>query len=158
MQNSLKSKELKRQIEPRQNEITDMKRQIKEMDLELQQYHFSNAALDLMIGELGLKIEGMQKEISVQDKEINTNSGVLEMFKECLIYIATQTDNHKAVKNKVIQMYKRFVTKAEGRALETDTDAKSESLRMREFLEKSVESIKKKIEKDMSSFTVEATR
>lgn len=36
-----KIKELKRQIEPRENEISDMRNQIEEMDLELEQvYHF----------------------------------------------------------------------------------------------------------------------
>ena len=44
----------------RENEITDMKEQIKEMDRELEQYHKSNAALDLMIGELRQKLDGMQ--------------------------------------------------------------------------------------------------
>ena len=36
-----------------------------EMEFELEQYHKSNAALDLMIGEL-LKIEGMEREIAEQ--------------------------------------------------------------------------------------------
>ncbi|OQS02156.1 WD domain-containing protein [Thraustotheca clavata] len=49
-----KIKELKRQIEPREHEIADMKLQIEEMDQELEHYHKSNAALDLMIGELTL--------------------------------------------------------------------------------------------------------
>ena len=35
-----KIKELKRQIVPRENEIADMKSQIKEMDQELEQYVF----------------------------------------------------------------------------------------------------------------------
>lgn len=34
-----KIKELKRQIEPRENEISDMRNQIEEMDLELEQVH-----------------------------------------------------------------------------------------------------------------------
>ena len=51
-----KIKELKRQIEPRENEIADMRKQVEEMDLELEQYHKSNSALDLMIGDLRLKV------------------------------------------------------------------------------------------------------
>jgi hypothetical protein len=45
-----KIKELKLQIAPRENEITIMQRQIEDMDLELEQYHKSNLALNLMIG------------------------------------------------------------------------------------------------------------
>ena len=66
-----KIKELKRQIEPRENEITDMKEQIKEMDQELEQYHKSNAALDLMIGELRDKLDGMQREIMRQRQRLS---------------------------------------------------------------------------------------
>ena len=39
-----------------------MREQLKEMEVELLQYHKSNAALDLMIGELKLKKEGMMKD------------------------------------------------------------------------------------------------
>lgn len=35
-----KIKELKRQIEPRENEISDMRNQIEEMDLELEQVRY----------------------------------------------------------------------------------------------------------------------
>jgi hypothetical protein len=45
-----KIQELKRQIMPRKKEIQDMREQIMEMEVELLQYHKSNAALDLMIG------------------------------------------------------------------------------------------------------------
>ena len=45
---------------------SDMKDQIKEMDRELEQYHKSNAALDLMIGELRQKLDGMQRTIMSQ--------------------------------------------------------------------------------------------
>jgi hypothetical protein len=47
-----KIKELRRQIEPREQEIKSMRTQTEEMDVELEQYHKSNAALKLMIGEL----------------------------------------------------------------------------------------------------------
>jgi hypothetical protein len=37
---------------------------------ELEQYHKSNAALDLMIGELRLKMDGMQREINEQRESL----------------------------------------------------------------------------------------
>ena len=40
--------------------LQDMRDQMKEMEVELLQYHKSNAALDLMIGELRLKRDGLQ--------------------------------------------------------------------------------------------------
>ena len=41
-----------------------MREQLKEMELELLQYHKSNATLDLMIGELRLKRDGMATEVA----------------------------------------------------------------------------------------------
>ncbi len=57
-----KTKELKQQIEPRETEISDLLRQFEEMELELEQYHRANSTLDLMIGELRLKMVSLYKE------------------------------------------------------------------------------------------------
>ena len=56
-----------------------MANQIKEMDMELEQYHKSNAGLDLMIGELRLKMEGMQREQDQQDSNIEQCDGYVEV-------------------------------------------------------------------------------
>lgn len=61
-----KIKELKLQIAPRETEIMTMRKQIEEMDLELEQYHKSNRALNLMIAELKLKLDGLNKENALQ--------------------------------------------------------------------------------------------
>ncbi len=47
-----KIKELKKQIEPREQEIADMKEQIKEMDGELERYgHVEQGQEKLIVGE-----------------------------------------------------------------------------------------------------------
>ena len=61
-----KIKELKLQIAPRETEIMTMRKQIEEMDLELEQYHKPNRALNLMIAELKLKLDGLNKEHALQ--------------------------------------------------------------------------------------------
>ena len=58
-----KIRELKSQIEPRQDEIAQAKQKIKEMDSELERYHQNNLSLVLTINDLKLKIDGQQKEI-----------------------------------------------------------------------------------------------
>ncbi len=68
-----KIKELKRQIEPRENEITNMKDQIKEMDEELESYHKSNAQLDTLIGQLRGKLDGMQRDI-MKKRQLHTDT------------------------------------------------------------------------------------
>ena len=116
-----KIQELKRQIMPRKKEIQvscwlrvatctyqsrlhptmlllwscfpqDMREQLKEMEVELLQYHKSNAALDLMIGELKLKKEGMQRD----------NDGVLSQLSEATSHVdRIRADVYAALKPSV---------------------------------------------------------
>ena len=94
-----KIKELKRQIEPRENEIADMRTQVEEMDLELEQYHKSNSALDLMIGELRLKMEGMQREISAQQEELANSQEYTARFRRDLEGATRYLDDYKMLKS-----------------------------------------------------------
>ena len=58
-----KIRELKRQIEPRENEIANMKQQIKEVDAELESFHQSNAELDQAIGDIRQQIDQLHESI-----------------------------------------------------------------------------------------------
>merc|ERR1712097_28298 len=104
-----KIKELKRQIEPRENEIADMKEQIKEMDQELEQYHKSNAALDLMIGELRLKLDGMSKELSQQKSLIKAGESYTRKFRRDLAMCAAGVEDQNDLKAGVKELYQRYV-------------------------------------------------
>lgn len=44
------------------------------------QYHKSNSALDLMIGELRLKVDGMQKELHAQNKRLEEGARFARQF------------------------------------------------------------------------------
>ena len=50
--------------------------QVEEMNLELEQYHKSNLALNLMIEELKLKLEGLRRELLSQKERAATNTRV----------------------------------------------------------------------------------
>ena len=93
-----KIKELKRQIEPRENEIADMRKQVEEMDLELEQYHKSNSALDLMIGDLRLKMDGMQKEITHQQGVLSNAHEYVSRFRRDLQTSSRHLDDYKQLK------------------------------------------------------------
>ena len=60
-----KIKELKKQIEPREVEIMEMKEQIKDMDQELERYHKNNSSLELTISDLKLKLDGTPRETPI---------------------------------------------------------------------------------------------
>lgn len=104
-----KIKELKLQIAPRENEITVMQRQIEDMDLELEQYHKSNLALNLMIGELKLKLEGLRKELLSQTSRVEINSKLLERFMRDLQEAWSVRQDYSAMKAKVVQLYRIYV-------------------------------------------------
>jgi cilia- and flagella-associated protein 57 len=148
-----KIKELKRQIEPRENEIADMAQQIKEMDQELEQYHKSNAALDLMIGELRLKMEGMQVELDEQKKKLKEAEDIIAVFSTDLHALNLDIDNYKKLKGGITKMYKKHVQDVGlvgGKEVGTGSAAAQQEFnRQREYLEKSVESLKRKLAKDM---------
>ncbi|GMI47566.1 hypothetical protein TrCOL_g2169 [Triparma columacea] len=169
-----KIKELKRQIEPRENEISDMRTMIEEMDLELEQYHKSNSALDLMIGELRLKMDGMNREIAAQKKVIETGDEFIGRFRvdleECAKRIGSGSG--KALKDEVARIYKVYARddvakgaegrgaggnggggkkgkKGKGKGGEGGEAVQTQYNRQREHLERSVESLKRKMAKDV---------
>ncbi|RLN86703.1 hypothetical protein BBJ28_00010446 [Nothophytophthora sp. Chile5] len=143
-----KIKELKRQIEPREKEIADMKTQIEEMDAELEQYHKSNAALDLMIGELRLKMDGMQKELNLQAAQVALGKSLMHQVQTDLLGCAQLLDNKKALKGAVMALNKKYEDGVTPDAKEPNSQA--EYNRQREYLEKEVESLKRKIMKGMT--------
>ncbi|KAK1931919.1 Cilia- and flagella-associated protein 57 [Phytophthora citrophthora] len=143
-----KIKELKRQIEPREQEIADMKTQIEEMDAELEQYHKSNAALDLMIGELRLKMDGMQKELNLQAAQVALGKALVRQVQSDLLGCAQLLDNKKALKVAVMALNKKYEDGVTPDAKEPNSQA--EYNRQREYLEKEVESLKRKIMKGMA--------
>ena len=149
-----KIKELKRQIEPRENEIADMAQQIKEMDQELEQYHKSNAALDLMIGELRLKMEGMQQEIDLQKATMIEGETLIAKVTSDLEDMIASNRSHKTLKKSVVKLYKKYIQddlamNNSSSSSGGDSDVQSDYNRQREYLEKSVESLKRKLAKDM---------
>jgi WD40 repeat protein len=151
-----KIKELKRQIEPRENEIADMAQQIKEMDQELEQYHKSNAALDLMIGELRLKMEGMQVELDEQKLKLKEAGEIIASFSADLHSLYQDIDSYKRLKVGITKLYKKNVQDSEVKQSAGNKEGKTGSAaaqqefnRQREYLEKSVESLKRKLAKDM---------
>ena len=78
----------------------------KEMDQELEQYHKSNAALDLMIGELRLKMEGMQVELDEQKKKLKEAEDIIAVFSTDLHALNLDIDNYKKLKGGITKMYK----------------------------------------------------
>lgn len=156
-----KIKELKLQIAPRENEINTMRTQISEMDLELDQYHKSNEALNLMIEELKLKLEGIKKDIERQQERCSLNSRLLERFKRDLQEVwALRAEDPAAFKARLIKMYRVYVqedlspaslsgTAGPGAGKNIDLDDPQQMYnRDREQMERSLDSLRRALKAD----------
>ena len=142
-----KIKELKKQIEPREVEIMQTKEQIKLMDQELERYHSNNGALELTISDLKLKIDGMHREIVTLRSQISgANARVNAICNELHSTAQCIQDPH-ALKDAVKNMYHKYVTEVTSSQV-VENNVAAEYSRQREYLEKSVESLKKKLTKN----------
>jgi chromosome segregation ATPase len=146
-----KIKELKRQIEPRETEISNMKSQIKDMDSELEQYHKSNAQLDLLIGELRAKLDSMQKNILGQRKVIGDQESLMRRCKSELHECAQVIQQPGALAEKISKLFQSHVTKQQVQKNEVDVNVQSEYQRHQQYLEKTLHALKIKFSKDVKA-------
>jgi chromosome segregation ATPase len=137
---------------------------VEEMDLELEQYHKSNAALDLMIGELKLKIDGIQRETDSSDAALRASQAYLVRFRGDLKVCAQSLGQYKPLKAAVRHLFAKYVqeegnhSSAQKDGDELELDPQMEYNREREHLEKNVEALKHKISKDMELLLADHSR
>merc|ERR1711907_246378 len=83
-----KIKELKAQIDPKNEYIAEMKTQILAMDAELEDYMRKNKQLALDISQLQMKQRALQEEIKSQKKKLRDDLALIKRFKlelsECM--------------------------------------------------------------------------
>ena len=142
-----KIKDLNRQIEPRENEITDMKDNITEMDHELEQYHKMNAALDKMIGENREKLDSIQRQIMQQRQRISDQESRSNSFCSELHSVAQHIQDPEMLKEAVKRLHSRYVLK-KVKTGDLDADITKEYKRQKEYLEKSVDALKRRLNRD----------
>ena len=134
-----------------------MKSQIKQMDRELEQYHKSNAQLDLMIGELRARLDAMQREILEQRKKICDSAAVIRRFKselhECVQYIQSPEKLRDALAALHRQHVQRELPKHE-----LDVNVQHEYHRHREYLERSLLALKDQFSGDVAVHRAENMR
>merc|ERR1711904_485362 len=136
-----KIKELKAQIDPKNDDITDMKKQIQAMDADLEDYHRKNKQLQLDISQLQVKQRSLQDEIVSQRKKMTDCQTIIKRFKNDLHECVQFIQEPKQLKESVTNLFKKYVPHGIKKQ-ELDSDIQ------REYLEKSVESLKRKLAKD----------
>ncbi|CAE8610875.1 unnamed protein product [Polarella glacialis] len=152
-----KIKELKAQIDPKNDSIAEMKKQIQAMDADLEDYHRKNTQLQVNIVQLQNRQRSLQEDIVSQRKKMTDCQTVIKRFKtdlhECVQFI----QEPKLLKDSVTALYKKYVPNGVKKQ-ELDSDIQREYNRQRDYLEKSVESLKKKLLKDSDVHRQDNTR
>eukprot|EP00747_Dinoflagellata_sp_TGD_P106608 gnl/TRDRNA2_/TRDRNA2_169896_c2_seq1.p1 gnl/TRDRNA2_/TRDRNA2_169896_c2~~gnl/TRDRNA2_/TRDRNA2_169896_c2_seq1.p1 ORF type:complete len:1270 (+),score=343.39 gnl/TRDRNA2_/TRDRNA2_169896_c2_seq1:135-3944(+) len=140
-------KELKLQIDPKNDAIAEMKRQIQALDTDLEAYHKKSNQLMVSIEQLQISQKTMQDEVLTQRKKVADCKTITKMFKndlhECIQYI----QEVKPFRESVLSFYKKYCPNGVKKQ-ELHPDIQREYNRQRDYLEKSVESLKKKLDKD----------
>ncbi|KAJ4459589.1 putative cilia- and flagella-associated protein 57 [Paratrimastix pyriformis] len=139
-----KIKELQKEIQPRDEEIAQMHDQIRDMDGELESDHRKFAELQANKADLDLKNAALKKEVALRQK-VFTQARVIENFEH---------DLHSVVASEPRQwpglikaLYEKHVVRpAEASRMQEGSDEKvQEFARQREFLERSVQMLKKSL-------------
>ena len=144
-----KIRELKLQIAPREAETAALRRQSEEMALELEQYHKSGQALELMLAELRLKAEGLRKELVNQEERCTVNAHLLEKFKRDLRGAWSVHGDSAAFKAKVVKLYRVYVQEDVAGSSGSDaSDPQEVYNRDREQLERSLEALRRALKTD----------
>merc|ERR1712096_273824 len=142
-----KIKELKKQIEPRQKEITLMKEQIGEMDQELERYHNMNTKLNLNIENLKLKLRGTETRLRSEESKCSSLTNICTRFRADMHETAKLVQDPKKLATKVKDVYARHARDFKTGDLTVDESVQDEYNRQREYLERSVGSLCKKLAK-----------
>mmetsp|Transcript_2588 Transcript_2588/g.4777 ORF Transcript_2588/g.4777 Transcript_2588/m.4777 type:complete len:1201 (+) Transcript_2588:52-3654(+) len=152
-----KIKELKAEVDPKNDSIAEMKKQIQAMDGDLEDYHRKNTQLQVNIVQLQNKQKSLQEDIVSQRKKMTDCQTVIKRFKtdlhECVQFI----QEPKQLKDSLTALYKKYVPNGVKKQ-ELDSDIQREYNRQRDYLEKSVESLKKKLLKDSDVHRQDNTR
>merc|ERR1719436_1901030 len=142
-----KIKELKAQIDPKNDSIAEMKKQIQAMDSDLEDYHRKNKQLQVNIEQLQSKQRSLQEEIISQRKKMTDCQTIIKRFKNDLHETVQFIQEPKQLKDSVQALYKKYLPNGIKKQ-ELDGDIHREYNRQRDYLEKSVESLKRKLLKD----------
>merc|ERR1712054_450063 len=110
-------------------------------------YHRKNKQLQLDISQLQVKQRSLQDEIVSQRKKMTDCQTIIKRFKNDLHECVQFIQEPKQLKDSVTNLFKKYVPHGIKKQ-ELDSDIQREYNRQRDYLEKSVESLKRKLLKD----------
>ena len=143
-----KIKELKRDIAPRELEINRLKEHTKDMDKKLKHFNKVNANLGIIVDELRDKQDKMQEMIKKNRSKIRENDIMIKRFKDDVYNAVQFIDNFLQLQKEVTKLFGKYVKDKDIKSVEIDPDIQKEYENQKKYLENSVNSLKKKLQKD----------
>ncbi|XP_054689063.1 cilia- and flagella-associated protein 57 isoform X1 [Grus americana] len=141
--------ELRKQIESRENDIKTMKEQIHEREGELERFHKESTQLKLNITQLQQKLKATDCEMHRERQKKQNMAAVIKRFKTDLHNCVGFIQDSKKMKDGIHELYAKYVQQSDMVETEAvDTDLQQEYLRQREYLERNLAALKKKVVKD----------
>lgn len=152
-----KIKELKRDINPKEAEIAKLNEQTTKMDQELKHFQRVNENLALIVDDLKMRQEGLQKEVKDQNEKLEEQESYIKKFNDDLFDCMNNISSKKALKASIVSLHKKYVLE-EVRTNKGEADLQKEYAANRKYLEKSVNYLRIMIAKDSSNHKQEYTR
>ena len=104
-----KIKELKRDIAPREMEITRLKKETNEMDKNLKHYNKINANLGYIVDDLRTRQEHMQELIKKNRTKIRANDIKIKEYKNSVYYVVQFIDDYELLKKAIYEKLSKYV-------------------------------------------------
>ncbi|KAM7106339.1 cilia- and flagella-associated protein 57 [Ciconia maguari] len=141
--------EFKKQIESRENDVKTMKEQICEMEGELERFHKESTQLKLNITQLQQKLKATDHEMRRERQKKQNMEALIKRFKTDLHNCVGFIQDSKKMKDGIRELYTKYVQQSDTVQTEAvDTDLQQEHARQREYLERNLATLKKKVVKD----------
>lgn len=144
-----KIQELKNQIEPRNREIQELKENIRDMETELTSFHKTNLSLEQQLHEVREKLHAARQELA---REAHSNKRCQQFLRKIRVDIletAGLIQEPNALKTAVTDLYHKYSADDEFlRSREADVDAQCEFIKQRDYLERTIASLKKQVSQD----------
>jgi chromosome segregation ATPase len=121
------------------------------MDIELQQYNKNNSALELNIADLKLKVKAAEKEVEAEKERVKAFLAVVRRFKVDINDCVQHIQDPKVMKSQVKKMYQKYCNDTTHSKETLEVDAQHEYARQRDYLERTVDSLRYKLHKDQEA-------
>ncbi|NWQ73156.1 CFA57 protein, partial [Columbina picui] len=141
--------EFKKQIVSRENDIKTMKEQICEMEGELERFRKETTQLKLNITQMQQKLKATDHEMHRERQKKQNMEVLVNRFKTDLHNCVGFIQDSKKLKDGIRELYTKYVQQPDEVETEAaEIDMQQEYMRQREYLERNLAALKKKVVKD----------